>query len=332
VSQTLRVAVTGAAGQIGYALVFRIASGGLFGPEQRVKLQLLEVPQAENALQGVVMELRDGACPLLEDIVATSDPKRAFEGADWTLCVGSIPRKPGMERSDLLGLNGKIFVQQGQALAEVASKEARVLVVGNPCNTNAWIAMQSGKSLPADRWFAMTRLDENRAKARLAEKAGVGVSQVDRLAIWGNHSPTMYPDFTHARIEGKPVTEVIQDRTWLEGAFIQSVQQRGAEVLKARGLSSAASAANAAVDTVRTLHHGTASGDWTSVAVCSDGSYGVPKGLMCSFPIKALGRGRWEIVQGLKLDAFGQKKLETTVAELVEEKTTAAQAVGLQSS
>ena len=328
-SDVMRVAVTGAAGQIGYALVFRIASGGLFGPNQRVRLQLLEVPAAENALQGVVMELRDGACPLVEEIIATTDPKRAFEGADWTLCVGSIPRKPGMERSELLGLNGKIFVQQGKDLAAVASKEARVLVVGNPCNTNAWIARQAGQGLPEDRWFAMTRLDENRAKARLAEKAGVSVRDVDRLAIWGNHSTTMYPDFTNARISGKAATEVIQDRAWLEGDFLKSVQQRGAEVLKARGLSSAASAAHAAVDTVRTLHDGTKAGDWTSVAVCSDGSYGVPKGLMCSFPIEAAGKGKWKIVQGLKLDEFGKAKLAATVAELEEERAAAAAAVGL---
>jgi malate dehydrogenase len=323
------VAVTGAAGQIGYALAFRIASGGLFGPEQKVRLQLLEVPQAENALKGVVMELLDGACPLVEEVVATSDPKRAFEGADWTLCVGSIPRKPGMERSELLGLNGKIFVEQGRVLAEVAGKDARVLVVGNPCNTNAWIAMQAGQGLAKGNWFAMTRLDENRAKARLAEKARVAVGQVDRLAIWGNHSSTMYPDFTNARISGKAATEVISDRKWLEGEFLQSVQQRGAEIMKARGLSSAASAAHAAVDTVRTLHDGTKAGDWTSVAVCSDGSYGVPKGLMCSFPIRALGRGKWEIVAGLKLDDFGQKKLAATVAELEEEKKAAAEAVGI---
>ena len=328
-SDVMRVAVTGAAGQIGYALVFRIASGGLFGPNQRVRLQLLEVPAAENALQGVVMELRDGACPLVEEIVATTDPKRAFEGADWTLCVGSIPRKPGMERSELLGLNGKIFVQQGKDLAAVASKEGRVLVVGNPCNTNAWIARQAGQGLPEDRWFAMTRLDENRAKARLAEKAGVSVRAVDRLAIWGNHSTTMYPDFTNARISGKAATEVIQDRAWLEGDFLKSVQQRGAEVLKARGLSSAASAAHAAVDTVRTLHDGTKAGDWTSVAVCSEGSYGVPKGLMCSFPIEASGKGKWKIVQGLKLDEFGKAKLAATVAELEEERAAAAAAVGL---
>jgi malate dehydrogenase len=323
------VAVTGAAGQIGYALAFRIASGGLFGPEQKVRLQLLEVPQAENALKGVVMELLDGACPLVEEVVATSDPKRAFEGADWTLCVGSIPRKPGMERSELLGLNGKIFLEQGRVLAEVAGKDARVLVVGNPCNTNAWIAMQAGQGLAKENWFAMTRLDENRAKARLAEKAGVAVGQVDRLAIWGNHSSTMYPDFTNARIGGRAATEVISDRKWLEGEFLQSVQQRGAEIMKARGLSSAASAAHAAVDTVRTLHDGTKAGDWTSVAVCSDGSYGVPKGLMCSFPIRALGRGKWEIVAGLKLDDFGQQKLAATVAELEEEKKAAAEAVGI---
>jgi malate dehydrogenase len=328
-SDVMRVAVTGAAGQIGYALVFRIASGGLFGPNQRVRLQLLEVPAAENALQGVVMELRDGACALVEEIIATTDPKRAFEGADWTLCVGSIPRKPGMERSELLGLNGKIFVQQGKDLAAVASKEARVLVVGNPCNTNAWIARQAGQGLPEDRWFAMTRLDENRAKARLAEKAGVSVRAVDRLAIWGNHSTTMYPDFTNARIGGKVATDVIQDRAWLEGDFLKSVQQRGAEVLKARGLSSAASAAHAAIDTVRTLHDGTKAGDWTSVAVCSDGSYGVPKGLMCSFPIEAAEKGKWKIVQGLKLDEFGKAKLAATVAELEEERAAAAAAVGL---
>ena len=329
-SDSIRVAVTGAAGQIGYAIVFRIASGGLFGPQQKVRLQLLEIPAAETALQGVVMEVRDAANPLLTDVVATSDPRKAFEGADWVFCIGSIPRKQGMERAELLGLNGKIFVEQGRVISEVGSKNARVLVVGNPCNTNAWIARQSGPGLPADRWFAMTRLDENRAKARLAEKAMVSVGQVDRLAVWGNHSPTMYPDFTHARIGGKPATEVIRDRAWLEGEFLKSVQQRGAEVLKARGLSSAASAAHAALDTVRTLHQGTREGDWTSVAVSSDGSYGVPKGLMCSFPIKALGKGKWEIVQGLKLDDFGQKKLAATVAELEEERVAAAKAVGLQ--
>jgi malate dehydrogenase len=234
-----------------------------------------------------------------------------------------------MERSELLGLNGKIFVEQGRVLAEVAGKDARVLVVGNPCNTNAWIAMQAGQGLAKENWFAMTRLDENRAKARLAEKAGMPVTEVDRLAIWGNHSSTMYPDFTNARIGGKAVTEVISDRKWLEGEFLQSVQQRGAEIMKARGLSSAASAAHAAVDTVRSLHDGTKPGDWTSVAVCSDGSYGVPKGLMCSFPIRALGRGKWEIVAGLKLDDFGQKKLAATVAELEEEKKAAAEAVGI---
>ena len=328
-SQALRVSVTGAAGQIGYAIVFRIASGALFGSQQKVRLQLLEVPAAETALQGVVMEIRDTASPVLEEVIATSDPKKAFEGADWTFCIGSIPRKQGMERSELLGLNGKIFVEQGRILSEVGSSQARVLVVGNPCNTNAWIAKQAGSKLPADRWFAMTRLDENRAKARLAEKAQVPVGQVDRLAIWGNHSPTMYPDFTHARIGGKPVTELIRDRAWLEGDFLKSVQQRGAEVLKARGLSSAASAAHAALDTVRTLHAGTKDGDWTSVAVSSDGSYGVPKGLMCSFPVKALGGGKWEIVQGLKLDDFGQRKLAATVAELEEERLAAAKAVGL---
>ena len=329
-NDVIRVAVTGAAGQIGYAIVFRIASGGLFGPQQKVRLQLLEVPAAETALQGVVMEIRDAAHPLLEDIVATSDPRKAFDGADWTFCIGSIPRKQGMERAELLGLNGKIFVEQGRVISEVASKNARVLVVGNPCNTNAWIAKQSGTGLPSDRWFAMTRLDENRAKARLAEKAGVAVGQVDRLAVWGNHSPTMYPDFTHARIAGRPATEAIRDRAWLEGDFLKSVQQRGAEVLKARGLSSAASAAHAALDTVRTLHEGTKDGDWTSVAVSSDGSYGVPKGLMCSFPIKACGGGKWEIVQGLQLDDFGRKKLAATVAELEEERAAAAKAVGLK--
>jgi malate dehydrogenase len=234
-----------------------------------------------------------------------------------------------MERSELLGLNGKIFVEQGKVISEVGSPRVRVLVVGNPCNTNAWIAKQAGSRLPADRWFAMTRLDENRAKARLAERAGLPVGQVDRLAIWGNHSPTMYPDFMNARIGGRPATEVIRDRAWLEGDFLKSVQQRGAEVLKARGLSSAASAAHAALDTVRTLHEGTKEGDWTSVAVSSDGSYGVPKGLMCSFPIRSLGGGKWEIVQGLKLDEFGQKKLAATVAELEEERAAAAKAVGL---
>lgn len=243
----------------------------MLGPDQPINLRLLEIPPAMNALEGVVMELRDAAFPLVNEIVPTSDPDEAFAGANWCLLVGSVPRKAGMERKDLLDINGKVFIGQGQAIARSAAKDVRVLVVGNPCNTNALIAMHNASGVPSDRFFAMTRLDENRAKSQLAEKAGVHVTEVTNMTIWGNHSSTQYPDFTNAKIGGKPVTEVIKDTEWLKGDFITTVQQRGAAIIKARGASSAASAASAAVDTVRSLATQTPEGDWYSVAVCSDG-------------------------------------------------------------
>lgn len=325
----LTVAVTGAAGQIGYALLFRIASGALFGPDQPVNLRLIEVEAALPALQGVVMELDDCAFPLLKEVHTTANLDDGFKGADWALLVGSVPRKQGMERKDLLSINGKIFVGQGQAIDRNAKPDCKVLVVGNPCNTNCWIAAQQANRVPKSNFFAMTRLDENRAKSQLAAKAGVHNSAVTRMAIWGNHSATQYPDFTLAQISGQPATSKISHREWLEGPFISTVQQRGAEIIKARGASSAASAANAAIDTVRTLHFGTADGDWTSVAVVSDGSYGIEPGLVFSFPIKALGQGKWEVVQGLPVSEFSQKKIDATRAELVEERDTVKAELGM---
>jgi malate dehydrogenase len=316
----ITVTVTGAAGQIAYSLLFRIGSGSMFGPEQPVNLRLLEIEPAMNALQGVVMELRDAAFPLINDIVATCDPAEGFKGANWCILVGSVPRKAGMERKDLLGINGKVFVGQGKAIAANAAPDVRVFVVGNPCNTNSLIAKASAAGIPENRFFAMTRLDENRAKSQLADKAGVHVTDVTNLAIWGNHSSTQYPDFTHAKINGKPVTEVITDTEWLQNDFITTVQQRGAAIIKARGASSAASAASAAVDTVRSLVTPTPEGDWYSVAVCSDGSYGIEKGLMFSFPIRTKADGSWEIVQGLDIDAFSKEKIAATEAELKEER------------
>jgi len=315
----IKVAVTGAAGQIGYSLLPRIASGSVFGPDQPVILQLIEIPNALKPLEGVVMELHDCAFPLLEDVVATADLDEGFRGVNWALLVGSVPRKAGMERKDLLGINGKIFTSQGQAIANNAASDARVLVVGNPCNTNCLIARSNAKDIPDDRWFAMTRLDENRAKTQLALKAGRHWRDVTNLAIWGNHSSTLYPDFFNAKIDGKPVTDVIQDQAWLEGDFIKSVQQRGAAIIAARGLSSAKSAANGVVDTVRSIIEPTAPGDWHSVAIYSDGSYGVEKGLITSFPVRSDGR-KLEIVQGLPISAFSQSKIDLTVNELKEER------------
>jgi malate dehydrogenase len=316
----ITVSITGAAGQIGYALLFRIASGFVFGPDQPVNLRLIEIEPGLPALKGVMMELDDCAFPLLHEVVGTADLDEGFKGADWCLLVGSVPRKDGMERADLLGINGKIFTGQGQAIARNAAKGVRVLVVGNPCNTNALIAMSNAASIPKERFFAMTRLDENRAKSQLAQKAGVHQSKVTNLCIWGNHSATQYPDFTNAKIDGKLVTEVITDSEWLKGEFIATVQQRGAAVIKARGLSSAASAANAAMDTVRSLITPTPAGDWHSVAVCSDGSYGIEKGVMASMPIRTLTDGTWEVVQGLPIDAFSQGKIDATIKELTDER------------
>jgi len=316
----IKVAVTGAAGQIGYSLLFRIASGSMLGPDQPVELYLIEIPPVLPALEGVVMELEDCAFPLLKRIVATADLNEGFRGVNWALLVGSVPRKQGMERKDLLGINGKIFTGQGQAIAKNAASDVRVLVVGNPCNTNCLIAMNNAKDVPSDRWFAMTRLDENRAKAQLAAKAGSHSSQVTNVTIWGNHSSTQYPDFYNAKIEGKPATEMIKDEAWFKETFIPTVQQRGAAIIKARGASSAASAANAAVDTVRTLVTPTAPGDWYSVAVHTDGSYGVEKGLISSFPIRTSGSG-WEIVPGVPINDFSREKIDLSIKELAEERS-----------
>ncbi|MGC3991124.1 MAG: malate dehydrogenase [Chthoniobacteraceae bacterium] len=319
----VKVAVTGTAGQIGYSLLFRIASGSMFGPDQPVILHLVEIEPALGTLQGVVMELNDGAFPLVKGIKPTADLNEGFAGVNWALLVGSVPRKAGMERKDLLGINGKIFTGQGQAIAKNAASDVRIVVVGNPCNTNCLIAMNNAKDVPANRWFAMTRLDENRAKSQLAIKANVDVTEVTNLAIWGNHSATQYPDFTNAKIGGKPVTEVITDHEWLKGPFISTVQQRGAAIIKARGASSAASAASSVVDTVSSLINPTPAGDWTSVAVCSDGSYGIDPGLIASFPIRSNG-SQWEIVQGLPVDEFSRERIDATAAELREEKAMVA--------
>lgn len=324
----IRVAVTGAAGQIGYSLLFRIASGAMFGPDQPVILHLIEIEPALPALGGVVMELQDCAFPLLKGIVATASLDEGFAGVNWALLVGSVPRKAGMERKDLLGINGKIFIGQGKAIEKNAAADVRVLVVGNPCNTNCLIAMNNAKGIPADRWFAMTRLDENRAKSQLALKAGVDVTAVSNLAIWGNHSATQYPDFFNARIDGRPATEVITDTAWLQGEFLTTVQQRGAAIIKARGSSSAASAANAVVDTVRALTTPTRYRDWYSVAVCSRGDYGVEAGIISSFPIVTNDDGSWEIVQRVPVGEFSQAKINATVAELLEEKSLVAELLG----
>ncbi|MBK1881002.1 malate dehydrogenase [Luteolibacter pohnpeiensis] len=318
--EPITISITGAAGHIGYALLFRIASGSVFGADQPVNLRLIEIEPALPALHGVVMELDDCAFPLLREVVATADLDEGFAGANWALLVGSVPRKAGMERSDLLGINGRIFTGQGQAIAKNAAKNIRVLVVGNPCNTNALIAKNNAAGVPSDRFFAMTRLDENRAKSQLAFKAGVHASDVTNLCIWGNHSSTQYPDFTNAKINGKPATDVISDHDWLKGEFISTVQQRGAAIIKARGASSAASAANAAIDTVKSLIQPTADGDWFSVAVCSDGSYGIEKGLIASMPIRTKSDGSWEVVQGVPVDDFSREKIDASVAELIEER------------
>jgi len=315
----IKVAVTGAAGQIGYSLVFRIASGAVFGPEQPVELSLIEIEPGMKALKGVKMELDDCAFPLVSGITCTSDLKEGFSGVNWALLVGSVPRKAGMERGDLLGINGKIFIGQGKAIEENAAEDVRVLVVGNPCNTNAWIAMTNATKIPANRWFAMTRLDENRAKAQLAERSGAHVSKVKNLTIWGNHSSTQYPDFYNATIDGKPVTQVIADEAWLKGDFISTVQKRGAAIIEARGLSSAASAANAAIDTVKSLVTPTPKGEWFSVGVCSDGSYNTPKGIITSLPVRTEDGKTWTVVQGLNVNEFSRGKIDASNAELLDE-------------
>lgn len=319
-SEPIHVAITGAAGQIGYALAFRVASGQMFGPDTPVVLHLIEIPPGMDALQGVVMELDDCAFPLLKGIVPTSDLNEGFKGVNWALLIGSVPRKQGMERKDLLGINGNIFTGQGKAIQANAASDVRVLVVGNPCNTNCLIAMNNAPDVPRDRWYAMTRLDENRAKTQLAQKAGVDVTAVDRVTIWGNHSATQYPDYTNARINGKAATQTISDTAWLQGEFISTVQQRGAAIIKARGASSAGSAANAIIGSVVGATTPVQGDDWHSLAVRSDGSYGVPEGLVCSFPTRFNGTNV-EIVQGVELDEFSRQKIDASVAELQEEKS-----------
>jgi len=317
--QPVHVAVTGAAGQIGYQLLFRLASGQALGPDQPLVLRLLEVEAALKALDGVVMELQDCAFPLLRDVVTTSDPRQAFDGAGWALMVGAMPRKEGMERRDLLSANAGIFSEQGKALNAVAGRDVRVLVVGNPCNTNCLIARGNAPDIPAERWFAMTRLDENRGKSLLASRARVDVSEVSSPGIWGDHSATQFPDARNAGIGGRPVPEAIDDEEWLLGEFVTTVQQRGAAVIKARGASSAASAANAAIDSVRSIVDRTPDGDWTSLAVVSHGEYEIPEGLQFGFPVRSDGRG-WEVVEGISLDEKARQKIKVTTEELEGER------------
>ena len=315
----VKVAVTGAAGQIGYALLFRIASGALLGPDTQIQLSLLEVPAAVKAAEGTAMELDDCAFPLLSGIEISDDPNKAFDGANIALLVGARPRSAGMERGDLLEANGGIFKPQGQALNEHAASDIRVLVVGNPANTNALIAQQNAEDIPAERFTAMTRLDHNRAKAQLAKRTGATVNDITKLTIWGNHSATQYPDIFHAQISGESAAEKIDDQAWLEGDFIPTVQKRGAAIIEARGASSAASAASAAIDHVHDWVLGSAEGDWVSMAIPSDGSYGVQEGLISSFPVTCSG-GDFAIVQGLELSEFSRGRIDASVAELSEER------------
>ena len=316
----VQVTVTGAAGNIGYALLFRIASGHLLGPDQPIVLRLLEIEPAMKALDGVVMELEDCAFPLLAGIEPTSDVKTAFDGVNWALLVGSVPRKAGMERGDLLTINGGIFKPAGETINAHAADDVRILVVGNPANTNCLIARSNAPDVPADRWFAMMRLDANRAKTQLAQRAGVPVSDVRNLAIWGNHSATQYPDAANAKIGGEPAYDVIKDAAWLQGGFIETVQKRGAAIIEARGLSSAASAANAAVDSVNSVWQKTEKGDCASLAVVSKGEYGTPEGLQYGFPVASDGKGGWSVVEGFELDDFAKAKITITTDELVSER------------
>ncbi|MFE2009279.1 malate dehydrogenase [Streptomyces sp. NPDC059491] len=315
----VNVTVTGAAGQIGYALLFRIASGHLLGADVPVKLRLLEIPQGVKAAEGTAMELDDCAFPLLKGIDIFDDPNKGFEGANIGLLVGARPRGPGMERGDLLAANGGIFKPQGQAINAHAADDIKVLVVGNPANTNALIAQQSAPDVPAERFTAMTRLDHNRALTQLAQKTGASVEDIKRLTIWGNHSATQYPDIFHAEIAGKNAAEIVADEAWLADTFIPTVAKRGAAIIDARGASSAASAANAAIDHVHTWVNGTAAGDWTSMGIPSDGSYGVPEGLISSFPVTCTD-GKYEIVQGLEINDFSRTRIDASVAELAEER------------
>ena len=316
-----KVAVTGGAGQIAYSILFRIAAGELLGPSESLELRILEVPQAKEALEGVVMELEDCAFPLLKNVFTSTEPKEVFENVDIAILIGAKPRGPGMERKDLLKENAKIFISQGQALNEKASKDALIFVVGNPCNTNALITLKNAPNIDPSRFFAMTRLDENRAKAQLAMKANTTVENVKKMTIWGNHSSTQVPDFLHAEIGGKPARQVITDRKWLENTFIETIQKRGAAVIKARGKSSAASAANAAIDSIRSLLEPTPSGDWFSCGIyAKNNPYLIEEDLIFSFPCISKGNGQIEIVKGLEFDPFLQEKLKATEKELIEER------------
>jgi malate dehydrogenase len=314
-----KVTVTGAAGQIGYALLFRIASGQMLGPDTKVHLNLLEIPQAVKAAEGTALELFDAAFPLLAGIDIFDDPKAAFEGTNIALLVGARPRTKGMERADLLEANGGIFKPQGEAIAAGAAGDVKVLVVGNPANTNALIALSNADGVPAERFTAMTRLDHNRAVAQLAQKTGADVAEITNMAIWGNHSPTMYPDLFNAKVSGKRAWDAVGDETWVADEFIPRVGKRGAEIIEARGASSAASAASAAIDHIHDWVHGTGDGDWVSMAVPSDGSYGVPEGIVSSFPVRTA-NGEYEIVQGLDVPEFSQARIDKTVEELVGER------------
>jgi len=324
--KSVRVAVTGAAGQIGYALLFRLASGEVFGPDTDVHLNLLELEQALPALSGVAMELEDGAFPLLKSVTTSSLAREAFRDADWALLVGSVPRKAGMERKDLLTINGKIFVDQGRALDEVAQKHCKVLIVGNPCNTNAYIAKESCRRIPPQNFFALMMLDQNRAVAQLAQKAGVGVGAVKNVIVFGNHSATQYPDFLNGTIESRPILEVITDRGWLETIFIEKVQKRGAEIIQKRGLSSAASAAQAIVQSVRKIENGDSSKEPFSLAAVSDGSYGVDAGLVFGFPVVVSG-GVAQIIRDYRLDDFSREKIARTLNELREERAVVRETI-----
>jgi malate dehydrogenase len=326
----VRVAVTGAAGQVAYTLLPRLASGEVFGPDTQVILQLLEIPRSitpkpMEALEGVAMELEDCGFPTLKDVVVTDDEKKAFDGCNWALLVGAAPRGPGMQRKDLLLKNADIFQNQGKALAAKAASDVRVLIVGNPCNTNCLIAYRNGQAIPAERWGAMTRLDHNRAVSALAKKAGVGNTAVTCMTIWGNHSNTQYPDFTNAKINGRPATDVITDRAWLETTFVKGCQERGKAIIDKRGSSSAFSAANGALDHVKSLLRPTPANDWVSMAVVSKGQYGVPAGMVFGYPCRTDGKGNYTVVEGVKLDAFGQEKFKATLKELEEERDAVAE-------
>jgi malate dehydrogenase len=315
----IRIAITGAAGQIGYALLFRIASGAVFGPDQPVKLNLIEIPNALDRLKGVIMELEDCAFPLLQEVVATTDLDEGFKAVNWALLVGSVPRSKGMERNDLLTINGGIFTSQGKAIEANAAENVRILVVGNPCNTNCFIAMNNAPKIPKDRWFAMTMLDENRAKAQLAKKSDQPVSAITNMTIWGNHSATQYPDFYSAKINQKPASDIINDPNWLENDFIPTVQKRGAQIIEARGASSAASAANAIIDSIKNIINPTEGDDWFSMCICSDGSYGIDAGLIASFPCRSDGN-TISIVTDIELNDFSKEKIAASILELNQEK------------